>query len=231
MEDSRIRYTKVLSSVADAVRSSGPAAKPVRLIAVSKMHSAAAIRELYALGQREFGENYVQELVTKARDLGDLVDLRWVFVGRLQSNKMAQLVKVAAEIQSVGNERHARLLAKAARDHAVKLPVAVHILINAGDESSKDGASPEEALRLADLITAELPELELRGIMAIPPALPPGAPLAPPELYLELRRLADKIGAHELSLGMSADLRQAVAAGSDCVRIGTALFGPRRKGD
>jgi pyridoxal phosphate enzyme (YggS family) len=202
-------------------------ARPVRLIAVSKKHSAGAIRELYALGQRHFGENYVQELVAKAQALSDLTDLRWVFVGRLQSNKMAQLVKVAAEIQSLSNERHARLLAKAARDFAPRLPIAVHILVNAGDESSKDGATMDEAERIAAVITAELPELDLRGVMAIPPPLAADAATKPPELYMQLRTLADKVGAHELSLGMSGDLRQAVAAGSDCVRIGTALFGPR----
>ncbi|MBM4253212.1 MAG: YggS family pyridoxal phosphate-dependent enzyme [Deltaproteobacteria bacterium] len=230
MDDTQKRYTQVLGAVADAVRAAGSTAKPVRLIAVSKMHGAAAVRDLYALGQRQFGENYVQELVSKAHELNDLADLRWIFIGRLQTNKMAQLVKVAAEIQSVGNERHARLLAKAAREHAPRLPIAVHILVNAGDESSKDGANSEEALRLASIIATELPELDLRGIMAIPPPLPPDAPEAPPEIYRDLRRLADQIGARELSLGMTADLRQAVSAGSDCVRIGTALFGPRRKG-
>mgnify|MGYP006276652995 CR=1 FL=1 len=227
MEDAKIRYNRVLSAVADAVRAAGPMARPVRLVAVSKKHSTAAIRELYALGQRQFGENYVQELVAKARELSDLSELRWVFVGRLQSNKMAQLVQVAAEIQSVSNERHARLLAKAARDFAPRLPIAVHILINAGDESSKDGATMDEAERIAAVIMAELPELELRGIMAIPPPLAADAAATPPELYLQLRALANKIGAHELSLGMSGDLHQAVAAGSNCVRIGTALFGPR----
>ena len=86
-----------------------------------------------------------------------------------------------------------------------------------------------DVLALAQVIERELPELELRGIMAIPPPLKDTAQTDVPELYVQLRALADRVGAGDLSLGMSGDLRQAIAAGTNCVRIGTALFGPRRK--
>jgi PLP dependent protein len=227
MDDLKNRYRQVVADIEAAVCAAN-APQHVRLLAVSKTHPAASIRTLYELGQRDFGENYVQEMVAKAAELSDLADLRWNFIGRIQSNKMAAIVRVAAAVQSLGSERHARLLAQAAKVHAPRLPLPVHILVNAGDESTKDGVGMADVLALAHVIERELPELALCGIMAIPPPLMDANQTNAPELYLQLRALADQVGAGDLSLGMSGDLRPAIAAGTTCVRIGTALFGPRR---
>ena len=230
MSDLARRYRDLLAAIAATAQ----AAKPphaVRLLAVSKGQSAAALRDLYALGQRQFGENYAQEMLLKAAALSDLTDVELIFIGRIQSNKIPAIVRVAAAVQSLASERHARLLAAAVASVG-KRPYPVHLLINAGDEASKDGLSGEAAQGLARTIAAELPELRLRGVMAIPPPLSQlqlgddGSGI--PRLFRQLRLLADSIGEGDLSLGMSADLQPAILAGSNCVRVGTALFGERR---
>lgn len=214
------RYESVREQIAGAARSAGRRPEDVRLLAVSKAQPAAAIRELYALGQRQFGENYAQEMAAKAKELQDLPGLELVFIGTVQSNKLNLVAQVASAVQSVGSERHARLLAKAVAA-ASKKNFPVHLIVNAGNEESKHGLREDEVEPLARLVERELPELSLQGLMAIPPIG------ASPELYERLSRLAAKVGKGDLSLGMSSDLAPAIAAGSTCVRIGTALFGPR----
>jgi len=224
------RYQALLQTIAATSREAATP-RPVRLLAVSKGQPAAALRDLYAVGQRSFGENYAQELVAKAAALGDLPGLEFVFIGRIQSNKIPAIVRAAAAVQSLASERHARLVAAAVRA-AGKVDYPVHLLINAGDEASKDGLSAAAAQALARVIRDSLPELRLRGVMAIPPPLGMLTPAADssgvPLLFRELRQLADGIGEGDLSLGMSADLKLAIMAGSDSVRVGTALFGERR---
>jgi len=230
MNELEVRYLALLQTIAATSRLAATP-RPVRLLAVSKGQPAAAMRDLYALGQRSFGENYAQEMVSKAAALGDLPGLEFVFIGRIQSNKIPAIVRAAAAVQSLASERHARLVAAAVRA-AGKVNYPVHLLINAGDEASKDGLNAAAAKALAHVISASLPELRLRGVMAIPPPLGvltlaadgSGVPL----LFYELRQLADGIGEGDLSLGMSADLKPAILAGSDSVRVGTALFGERR---
>jgi len=227
MSNDAAKLSHIQAEIRVAATAAGRDPAHVRLLAVSKTQPAEAIRALYAAGQRDFGENYAQELAAKAEALADLPGLRFHFIGALQSNKLALIVRTAAAVQSVGSERHARLLARHVRELG-KAPYPVHVLVNAGDEASKSGVPLGEAEALARLIAAELPELRLLGVMAIPPPLAESGPGAPvPELYRKLRELADRVGEHDLSLGMSADLAVAVAAGSDCVRIGTALFGAR----
>ena len=206
-----------------------------RLIAVSKGQSPEKIRDLYRRGQREFGENYLQELELKAAALADLPDLRWIFIGQLQSNKIQRIVAVASEIQTVASEKHLRYIDRYARETG-KLGFPVFIEINAGDEPSKAGVTADGLPGLvAKVATGEgMSGIRLQGIMAIPPVEITDGDFAlvekePPELFRSMRRLADTVGMGKLSLGMSSDYRTALAVGSDCVRIGRSLFGERQK--
>lgn len=202
---------------------------PARLIAVSKGQSPEKIRALYHLGQREFGENYADELALKAEALRDL-QIKWIFIGHLQSNKIQRLVNITSEIQTISSMKHARYVARYSADLGKK-NFPIFIEVNAADESAKAGVSPAATPALAKEIQTEFPGLDLRGIMTVPPdiyndsAFPPESLL--PELYLQLKTLAAKVGQGELSLGMSNDLHLALRAGSTCVRIGRALFGAR----
>jgi pyridoxal phosphate enzyme (YggS family) len=206
----------------EALRAEIHRIKPeARLIAVSKGQSEAKIRDLYARGQREFGENYFQELEAKAAALADLKDLRWIFIGQLQSNKIQRIVRLAAEIQTAASEKHLRYIDRYAAE-AGKVPYPVYIEVNAGDESTKAGVAVDEALALVQA-GKTMPNLEIEGLMAIPPG-----DVVDPGLYALLRQLADQAGNGKLSLGMSGDYREALAAGSDCVRIGRSLFGARQ---
>ena len=201
--------------------------KDIRVIAVSKSQSPEQIKELYQLGFRVFGENYAQELSQKASVLTPL-DITWVFIGALQSNKIPSLVPMVSEIQTVTSEKHARLIAKNALEHH-KTPFSIYLSVNMDEEPSKNGLKPSDILTLSKIIEQKYPELALQGIMAIP------APLTEQELqngiippsYQKLKELAKQVGAGKLSLGMSHDLEVAIAAGTDELRIGTALFGER----
>jgi len=198
----------------------------VRLIAVSKGQSPEKIRALYVEGQREFGENYLDELEHKADALSALKDLKWVFIGQLQSNKIQRIMKVATEIQTVASEKHARYIARYATE-LDKAPYPVFIEINC-DEEQKGGATRQEALNVARFIQRECPGIRLRGLMAVPPSQFTDAIVKDiPPLYQDLVQLAHSIGEGELSLGMTADRGIALAAGSTCLRIGRALFGAR----
>lgn len=225
MVDYAASLARILAEIAAVARAQGRDPASVRLLAVSKAQPPAAIRALYAAGHRDFGENYAQELAAKAAALADLPDLRFHFIGALQANKLALIARTAVAVQSLGSERHARLLARHVAELG-KAPYPVHLLVNAGNEATKSGVRLDAALPLARLIKNELPALHVRGVMAVPPPLADGHGDTPP-LYRQLRELADQVGDGDLSLGMSSDLGPAVAAGSNCVRIGTALFGAR----
>lgn len=201
----------------DAVRHALPAG--VTLVAVSKTQPAGAIREAYAAGQRDFGENYAQEWRAKADALSDLADLRWHFIGSLQTNKAKVLAGRVAYVHTIDREELARelsrrLVAKGARARAF-------LEVNVGSELSKGGCAPEEVPRLVEAVRA-LPALEVVGLMCIPPAA--GDPR--PHFRL-LRGLRDRLGLAELSMGMSGDWPVAVEEGATFVRVGTALFGAR----
>ncbi len=220
-------------NISDCITKARRKASSVRLIAVSKTFDAKLVREAYECGLREFGENYADELVEKAEMLSDLPDIRWVFIGQLQSNKIQKIMRVADEVQSIATDKHARYVQRYAHENS-KSKFPVWICVNAGDESTKQGISWLELPRLANVITTQCPNLELQGIMAIPPAtfndkswLTSGSEQIP-ELYENLRRVASSTGLGKLSLGMSGDLALAIKAGSDCVRIGSAIFGARK---
>jgi len=191
----------------------------VTLVAVSKTQPAESIREAYAAGQRDFGENYAQEWKAKADLLADLPDLCWHFVGSLQTNKVRQLAGRVAYVHAVDREELARELSR--RFQPTGRVVRVFLEVNTGGEASKGGCAPADAPRLAAAVSA-LPAVELVGLMAIPP---PGEDPRPH--FRTLRGLRDALGLTQLSMGMSGDWEVAVAEGATFVRIGTALFGER----
>jgi pyridoxal phosphate enzyme (YggS family) len=204
-----------------AIRAELPAS--VTLVAVSKTQPAAAIREAYEAGHRDFGENYAQEWREKADALGDLEGLRWHFIGALQTNKVKYLAGRVHAIHTVDREELARELSK--RFAQKGATARVFLEVNTGGEATKSGCAPAAAPGLAAAIRA-LPALDLVGLMAIPP------PEDDPRPHFRLlRSLRDQLGLRELSMGMSADWRIAVEEGATVIRVGTAIFGERaRKG-
>ncbi|MDH5210252.1 MAG: YggS family pyridoxal phosphate-dependent enzyme [Betaproteobacteria bacterium] len=213
----------VKSRIAQAERAAGRNPGAVALLAVSKTHAPELIREARAAGQRAFGENYVQEALDKMARLADL-DLEWHLVGPLQSNKTRVVAERFHWVHALEREKTARRLAEQRPAGMAALNVLVQV--NASGEASKSGVAPAEVPALVAAVAA-LPNLRLRGLMAIPE---PGAPRARfDEIDALYERLRGKFGLDTLSLGMSDDMEAAIAAGSTLVRIGTAIFGARRK--
>jgi hypothetical protein len=224
-----VSIAEALAGVRDRIDRAARAASrdpaEVRLIAVSKTKPASAIREAYAAGQRDFGENYAQELVQKAEELADLGELRWHFIGHLQSNKARFVAKVAHVVHTVDGPSLARELAKRVlKEGRERLPVLVEV--NVGGEAQKHGSSAADLQEVLAAVEAEQ-LLHLRGLMTIPPNDLEGARRAF-EALASLRNLhGGRARLPELSMGMSDDLEVAVACGSTMVRVGTAIFGSR----
>ena len=200
----------------------------VQLLAVSKTFPAEAVREALSAGQTAFGENYVQEGVAKIAALSDVrPHLVWHCIGPLQSNKTRVVAEHFDWVHSVDRLKIAERLSMQRPEGLPPLQVCLQVSVDGG--ANKSGVSADEALALAQAV-APLPRLRLRGLMAIPE---PTADLdAQRALFLRAAAVFDQIrGAgielDTLSLGMSADLEAAVAAGSTLVRVGTAIFGPR----
>ena len=220
---------EVHERIARAAEAAGRDPATVRLIAVSKTKPAAAIREAYAAGQRDFGENYAQELVQKAEELSDLSDLRWHFIGHLQSNKARVVVRAAHVVHTVDGPTLARELGKRAAsegrgDTRERMPVLVEV--NVGGEAQKHGSTAADLGAVLAAVDAE-PALVLRGLMTMPPNDLEAARSAF-ESLASLRALhggAERLP--ELSMGMSDDLEVAIACGATLVRVGTAVFGSR----
>jgi hypothetical protein len=186
---------------------------------VSKTQPAEAVREAYAAGQRDFGENYAQEWREKADALADLAELRWHFIGALQTNKVKYL---AGRVHAVHTVDRVELARELSRRFAAKGAVArVFLEVNTGGEASKAGCTPADAPALAEAVRL-LPAVELVGLMTIPP------PHEDARTHFRLlRALRDRLGLRELSMGMSADWPVAVEEGATVVRVGTAIFGER----
>lgn len=198
----------------------------VQLLAVSKRHSADSIREAYASGQRAFGENYVQEMLEKSQLLSDL-DIEWHFIGPLQSNKSKDVAAVASWVHTIDRLKIARRLSEQRPEHM--LPLNVCLQVNVNHESNKSGVSLAEIEALAEAV-ASLPNIKLRGLMAIPEAT--AAPVKQRKNFALLAEAQEKLNAANyqldtLSMGMSGDMDAAIAEGSTMVRIGTAIFGSR----
>ena len=212
-----------------AARAAGRPPESVRLVAVSKAQPAGRVRDAYALGQRAFGENYVQEAAAKKAALADLAGIEWRMIGPLQSNKADHAARVFDAVESVDRLKIARRLSAARA--AGQPPLEVMVQVNVSGEVTKSGASPSEAVALAQAVAA-LPNLRLTGFMGI--AEPTGDVTAQRAQFAVLARcLADAraagLAVDALSMGMSADLEAAIAEGATEVRLGTALFGERAK--
>jgi hypothetical protein len=198
---------------------------PPTLLAASKGQSTDKVKEMHQLGLDYFGENYAQEMIQKAEELND-PSIKWVFMGHIQSNKIKKIVAVASEIQTVSSLKHAKDIERHALD-ASKTPFPIYLSINLAEESQKSGVSKNEATELYQAIKEQCPNLDIKGLMAVPPKSSSEEKEAIPPLFQELAQLAKSLGLQGISLGMSRDLEQAIAAGSTCVRIGTDLFGQR----
>ena len=212
-----------IRAAADAVQRD---AHSIHLLAVSKTKPAQALREAYAAGMRDFGENYLQEALGKQAELTDL-PLSWHFIGPIQSNKTRAIAENFAWVHSVDRLKIAQRLSE---QRPVDLPALnICIQVNVSGEASKSGCTPADLPALANAISA-LPRLKLRGLMAIPEPTEDRA--AQDAAFAAVRDLQNSLNLplDTLSMGMSHDLESAIAQGATWVRIGTALFGARDYG-
>lgn len=218
--------SELRTNIEAAATRHGRPADAVTLLAVSKRQSTDAMRDACAAGQRDFGENYVQEALDKREALADL-GLVWHFIGPIQSNKTRDIANAFDWVHSVDRAKIAERLS--AQRGAALTPLNICVQVNLSNEDSKSGVSLTEAESLCALV-ASLPNLTLRGLMAIPAPLDSIAEqracYAP--LRQEFERLRQAMPTLDtLSIGMSGDYDAAIAEGSTLVRIGTALFGAR----
>ena len=229
------KVAAVRERVASAVRRAGRDPEEIAVMAVTKTHPPELIREAHATGLRLFGENRVQEFAAKASALADLKNAEWHMIGHLQSNKAGKAVELFTAVDSVDSVKLAEKLDAAARSLDKRL--AVLIEINVGGEAAKTGVAPNSR-DLEELLLAaqRLEALQFRGLMTVPPFADDPEHARP--YFQELRELRDAIAARKLSavsmdvlsMGMSHDFEVAIAEGSTCVRVGTAIFGERPKG-
>ena len=220
-ETLKINYQHVrnkISAMCDSL------ARPLpRFLAVTKGRKTQDIATLASFGQCDFGENFLPELEDKYQALVEK-GLNWIYLGILQSNKIKAIVSLCCEIHSVASLKHARYINRYAHEYG-KQRYPVYLAVNISKEPQKHGISPEQVVTLADEVVRTCENLSLEGIMAIPPARYCDASYQHlPEPYQQLQQLKAHCGNKKLSLGMSADLRLALMAGTDCVRVGRALF-------
>ncbi len=229
MIDFTAKHAEVTARLRAAERVSGRAEGSVQLLAVGKTHPAESVRALALVGQRCFGENYVQEAQEKIPMLADL-DLAWHFIGPIQSNKTRPIATLFQWVHSVDRWKVAQRLSE---QRPVELGVLnICLEVNISGEAAKSGVMPMNLWPLAEAV-ARLPNLRLRGLMTIPAPLAEGADESSARapfralraLFEDLRRRG--IEMDSLSMGMSDDLEAAVAEGATMVRVGTALFGSR----
>jgi len=220
----------VQQQIADAAHTAQRPPSQIQLLAVSKTFDAHAVLDAARAGQRAFGENYLQEAIDKialTQQLAPDLGLEWHFIGPIQSNKTRQIAQHFAWVHAVDRLKIAERLSE--QRPADLPPLNICLQINISGEASKSGATPDQALDLAQQI-ARLPNLRLRGLMAIPEPLPTLELQRAP--YRQMKLLQDQLNEHglqldTLSMGMSADLAAAILEGSTIVRIGSAIFGNR----
>ncbi|WEZ88981.1 YggS family pyridoxal phosphate-dependent enzyme [Pseudomonas sp. NyZ480] len=212
--------------IESATRAAGREPASVQLLAVSKTKPASAIREIHAAGVRDVGENYLQEALAKQDELRDL-PLIWHFIGPIQSNKTKAIAEHFDWVHSVDRLKIAQRLSE--QRPAGLAPLNICLQVNVSGEDSKSGCAPADLPALAKAVAA-LPNLRLRGLMAIPEPTEDRA--AQEAAFASLRRLQEglDLDCDTLSMGMSHDLEAAIAQGATWVRIGTALFGARNYG-
>ena len=220
-------YAKTVRRLAAAAQRAQRPSESVHLVAVSKTFPAADIREVYAAGQRDFGENYIQEWFGKTEELADLPDIVWHLIGDVQSNKTRQVAERAHWVHTIGRLKTAQRLSR--QRPSEMPPLQVCIEVNIAGEAAKHGVPPDEAVALA-VEVAKLPNIQVRGLMCVAEA---GADEAALKKQFDTMRglLADLnaagVAADVLSMGMSGDMETAVSCGATHVRIGSAIFGRR----
>jgi pyridoxal phosphate enzyme (YggS family) len=222
--DSAVVIAGYLSSVHGRIEAAcaraGRSPGDVTLVAVSKGFSLDAIVEAYGAGQRDFGENRVQEAVAKIEALWARgIAPRWHLIGHLQTNKAKTAAERFAIIQSVDSKRVAEALSRAA---AAPLPVLLEV--NVAEEASKYGFTPEEVAPALSAI-APLSHIDIRGLMTVAPLTDQPETVRP--VFRRLRELRDALGLQELSMGMTNDFEVAIEEGATIVRVGRAIFGER----
>jgi pyridoxal phosphate enzyme (YggS family) len=214
------RLEAVEERIDAACRRSGRKRSDITLVAVTKVFPASVVKEAYEIGLRDFGENYVQEFAGKAPELGPMPGARFHLIGHLQSNK----AKLASELFQVIETVDSAKLAKRLDATGALLDVMIEVKLS--PEESKSGADPEVVSSVIDAI-GECRNLKLTGLMTMPP-WSDDAELSRP-YFRKLREIGDRVGLPQLSMGMSHDLEVAIEEGATHVRVGTALFGKRRK--
>jgi len=218
--------TKLLNRVRLAAEKSQRSPEDICIVAASKTRSADTIRRAYENGLRNFGENYLQEALKKIVALNDL-NLIWHFIGPIQSNKTRAIAENFDWVHSVERLKVARRLSEQRPQNLP--PLQICLQVNISGEASKSGALPEELPLLVEEIKT-LPQLKLRGLMAIPAATTDEKQQQ--QAFSRMRALLEQLqsavpGMDTLSMGMSADLEAAIAQGSTLIRVGTDIFGPR----
>lgn len=224
MNQSEQSRQSVLSQIEQACQQAQRDPATVQLLAVSKTHPSLALREMYAIGQRSFGENYLQEALTKIEELQDL-EIEWHFIGHVQRNKTKHLAEKFDWVHGVDRLIIAERLSTQRLESQKTLNICLQVNIDGQD--SKDGCQPEEVSELVKQIS-RLPNICLRGLMVIPAPENHAAFADTKVLFEQVKsQHAQPQDWDTLSMGMSADLDAAIAAGSTMVRVGTALFGAR----
>lgn len=220
---------EVQEKIIAACKRSGRDPQEVQLLPVSKNHPAADIAELYKVGWNDFGENYVQELDKKHDELP--ADINWYMIGHLQRNKVKYIADYVTMIQSVDSLKLMNTIEKEGRKHDRIIPILIEV--NVGEEESKFGVKPtlQDCMELAEA-SLQLPHVKLRGLMTSAPYYDDPEKTRP--IFRRLRELRDEMNNQNdqlkldvLSMGMTHDYEIAVEEGSTCVRVGTAIFGPR----
>ena len=216
----RERLAQVRDRIERAAVGAGRDASTITLVAVTKVFPASVIREAYDAGLRDFGENYVQEFEAKAPEVADLTGSRFHLIGHLQSNKSKKAAELFSVIQTVDSAKLARRLDESARPLDVMLEVKISL------EEAKSGADPAELPALIDAVRVTK-HLNLIGLMTMPPWSDDAEPSRP--YFRRLRELALQFRLPHLSMGMSHDFEVAIEEGATFIRVGTALFGKRKK--
>lgn len=233
MQSLSSKLLAIQQQIEQCAAASGRPAAEIGLLAVSKTQPANQLQAAYDAGQRAFGENYLQEALAKMNTLSNL-DIEWHFIGPIQSNKTRDISENFDWVHTVDRLKIADRLNKQRPEGMA--PLKVCLQVNIDEEESKSGCSPDQVKELA-LAVAELPNIQLRGLMAIPKPIAsdtatsnPGCPNA----FVRMKNLLEELKRHPqlskldtLSMGMSGDMPLAIEAGATIVRIGTAIFGPR----
>ncbi len=214
------RYQHVRDRIERAAARAGRKPADITLIAVTKIFPATAIGDAYALGIRDFGENYVQEFETKHPEVAGLPGARFHLIGHLQSNKSKVASELFQVIQTVDSAKLARRL------DSTGSPLEVMLEVKLSTEESKHGAAPESLPDLVDAVQA-CPNLRLTGLMTMPPWSEDPEVARP--YFIRLRQLAEKFHLPGLSMGMSNDFEAAIEEGATHIRVGTALLGKRKR--